>query len=71
MLQIVRYRGESIEVGDAITVKILGTRGNQVTIGFEAPKEITVHRKELYERLQRQNSQTPTLHNAEDENSRR
>ena len=52
MLILTRRAGESIMVGDEVTVTVLGINGNQIRIGIDAPREITVHRKEVYERIQ-------------------
>jgi carbon storage regulator len=43
--------GETLVVGDDVTVTILGVKGNQVRIGINAPKDVTVHREEIYERI--------------------
>lgn len=51
MLILTRRSGESIMIGDSIMVKVLGTRGGQVKIGVEAPKDVQVHRQEIYERI--------------------
>jgi carbon storage regulator len=51
MLILTRKVGETLMVGDDVTVTILGLKGNQVKIGVSAPKEVTVHRKEIYERI--------------------
>jgi len=52
MLILTRRIGESIIIGDNVTVNILDVRGHQVRIGVEAPKDISVHRDEIYKRIQ-------------------
>ncbi|KZX57727.1 carbon storage regulator [Halioglobus sp. HI00S01] len=51
MLILTRRVGESLKVGDEITVTVLGIRGNQMRIGIDAPKDMDVHREEIYNRL--------------------
>ncbi len=51
MLILTRKVGESIMIGDSVEVKILGLRAGQVKIGIEAPKDLQVHREEIYDRI--------------------
>lgn len=53
MLILTRRVGETLFVGDDITVTVLGIKGNQVRIGVNAPKSVSVHREEIYERIKR------------------
>lgn len=51
MLILTRRVGETLMVGDEITITVLGVKGNQVRIGVNAPKNVAVHREEIYERI--------------------
>jgi carbon storage regulator len=51
MLILTRKTNETLMVGDEVTVTVLGVKGNQVRIGVNAPREVAVHREEIYERI--------------------
>ena len=54
MLILTRRVGETLMIGNDITVTVLGVKGNQVRVGVNAPKEVAVHREEIYERIKRE-----------------
>ena len=55
MLILTRRVGESLIIGNDVEVQVLGVKGNQVRIGVDAPKEVTVHRDEIYQRIKAEN----------------
>ena len=54
MLILTRRVGETVMIGDEVTITVLGVKGNQVRVGISAPKSIAVHREEIYERIKRE-----------------
>ncbi|AUZ84515.1 carbon storage regulator CsrA [Methylophaga nitratireducenticrescens] len=58
MLILTRRVGESLIIGDDVVVNVLGVKGNQVRIGVDAPKNVTVHREEIYDRIQAEKDQS-------------
>jgi carbon storage regulator len=57
MLIFTRRAGQIVTIGDDVTVTILGVKGNQVRVGINAPKNVGVHREEIYERIRREQDQ--------------
>jgi carbon storage regulator len=54
MLILTRRTGETLMVGDDVTVSVLGVKGNQVRIGINAPRDVAVHREEIYEKIRQE-----------------
>ena len=59
MLILTRRVGETVVIGDNITVTVLGVQGSQVRVGINAPKDISVHREEIFLRIQKENEEKP------------
>jgi carbon storage regulator len=55
MLILTRRVGESVVIGEDVSITVLGVKGNQVRIGVKAPKSVSVHREEIFERIKREN----------------
>ncbi len=60
MLILTRRTGETLNIGDEVQVTVLGIKGNQVRIGIDAPKNVPVHRQEVYERIKREEREANT-----------
>jgi carbon storage regulator len=59
MLILTRRIGEIVRIGDDVSVAVLGIKGNQVRLGIEAPKDIPVHREEIFERIKHERDPQP------------
>jgi carbon storage regulator len=60
MLILTRRVGETVMIGNDVTVTVLGVKGNQVRVGINAPKNVAVHREEIYERIKREQAGEPS-----------
>ena len=67
MLILTRRVGETLVIGDDVTITVLGVRGNQVRVGVNAPKDVAVHREEIYQRIQ--NEKSGEISSESDENN--
>ena len=69
MLILTRRVGESVVIGEDVTVTVLGVKGNQVRIGINAPKHVAVHREEIFERIKSGRGNEGGNSSADDQNS--
>tara|TARA_B100000767_G_scaffold61536_1_gene57298 strand:- start:138 stop:365 length:228 start_codon:yes stop_codon:yes gene_type:complete len=68
MLILTRRVGETLVIGDDVTVTVLGVRGNQVRLGVNAPKDVAVHREEIYQRIQNEKDAENSTESSEKDN---
>ena len=66
MLILTRRVGETLMIGDDVTITVLGVKGNHVRIGVNAPKEVAVHREEIYQRIQKEKTGDDTDSDSEE-----
>jgi len=71
MLILSRRPGESVKIGDEVTVTVLSVKGNQLRLGFTAPPNVAIHREEIYERIQAERLDNTLQSGATDHGSRR
>jgi carbon storage regulator len=69
MLVLSRQRDESIIIGDNIVITIVDIRGDKVRLGIEAPKEVPVHRQEVYDAIQRERNQSESVQKVADDST--
>tara|TARA_B100001093_G_scaffold519777_1_gene610418 strand:+ start:18990 stop:19301 length:312 start_codon:yes stop_codon:yes gene_type:complete len=67
MLILTRRIGEAVVIGDDVKLTVLGVRGNQVRLGIDAPKNVSVHREEIYDRIAQENQDDNIGNRADDE----
>ena len=67
MLILTRRIGEAVVIGDDVMLTVLGVRGNQVRLGIDAPKTVSVHREEIYDRIAQENQDDNIGNRADDE----
>lgn len=65
MLILTRRVGETLMIGDDVSVTVLGVKGNQVRIGINAPKDVAVHREEIYQRIKGEQEESPDVEEPE------
>jgi carbon storage regulator len=63
MLILTRRVGEAVMIGEEVTVTVLGVKGNQVRIGVNAPKTVSVHREEIFDRIKNERTDSPVRAN--------
>ena len=61
MLILTRRVGETLMIGENVSVTVLGVKGNQVRIGVKAPRDVAVHREEIFDRIQREHGEVPPI----------